>query len=92
MSPEVTQELCDERHRNLSEDVKEIKRDVKAMHKLLVGNGEPGVFERVRNLEADRDVALKITRMVMTNPKVWKVIAAVLAALGIGGSVGALWQ
>lgn len=106
MTGEVLRSLCDERTARieqridgLSVAVGETHAAVYEIRKLLLGNGDVGIFERMRDIddwrvrhETAHKAAVKIAQAVITNPNTWKLVAAIGAALGVGGGVLALWR
>jgi len=97
MDNSVPQALCDERTANILHKLDENNDLVKDVRRLLLGNGQPGLFEQVRDLrdwteahEKAHAATLRIVHKVLANGGLWKLLAAIAAGLGIGGGLGAL--
>lgn len=105
----IPKSLCDERTHNIiakidavAEAQHETHTTVVEIKKLLLGNGERGVFEKIRDIEEWRDThqaqhatAVRIVKDALCNKSMARALAwivgAVLAGLGVGG-VAALWE
>ena len=105
----IPKSLCDERTKHILERIDavavsqhETHTTVVEIKKLLLGNGERGVFEKLRDIEEWRDkhqeqhaTAVRIVKDALCNKGTARALAwivgAALAALGVGGGL-ALWQ
>ena len=101
---DVPQSLCDERTKNISQKMEELAvsqhdthQAVMDIRRLLLGNGERGLFERMRDCEewqsghkAAHANARKLVLSLFNSHSIWKLLAALLAGAGLGG-VAALW-
>ena len=88
MAPDVPREVCDERYGNIITKVDETHRVVCDVRRLLLGNGQPGVFEQVRDLrqwaehhELAHTNDSGLTK-VLGNHAMWKLLAAVFVGFG----------
>ena len=97
---QVPKSLCDERTANILHSVDETKALVKDVRKLLLGNGEPGLFEQVRDIrdwarkhEEAHATTARFVEWAITNGGMWKIVVALLTGLGIlGGASVALFK
>ena len=105
----IPKSLCDERTHHILEKIDavavsqhETHTTVVEIKKLLLGNGEPGVFEKIRDIEEWREkhqaqhaTAVRLVKDALLNRGTARALAwivgAALAALGVGGGL-ALWQ
>lgn len=105
----IPKSLCDERTHHILEKIDavavsqhETHTTVVEIKKLLLGNGERGVFEKIRDIEEWRDkhqaqhaTAVRFVKDALLNKSMARALAwivgAVLAGLGVGG-VAALWE
>jgi len=105
----VPKSLCDERTHHILEKIDavavsqhETHTTVVEIKKLLLGNGERGVFEKLRDIEEWRDkhqaqhaTAVRFVKDALLNRGTARALAwivgAVLAGLGVG-CVAALWE
>ena len=105
----IPKSRCDERTKHMLERIEaaavshhETHTTVVEIKKLLLGNGEPGVFEKLRDIEEWREkhqaqhaTAVRFLKDALLNKGTARALAwivgAALAALGVGGGL-ALWQ
>jgi hypothetical protein len=105
----IPKSLCDERTKHILERIDAVAVSQHETHtavveikKLLLGNGERGVFEKLRDIEEWREkhqaqhaTAVRIVKDALCNKGTARALAwivgAALAALGVGGGL-ALWQ
>ena len=97
--------LCDERTANILHKLDSMQNAIDAtqaaimdIRRLLLGNGQAGLFERVRKIEewrreqmATRAAIRKAMFSVLDSRTIWKILVGALAgAASVGGAV-ALW-
>ena len=105
----IPKSLCDERTHHIIEKIDAVAEAQHETHttvveikKLLLGNGERGVFEKIRDIEEWRDkhqaqhaTAVRFVKDALLNRGTARALAwivgAVLAGLGVG-CVAALWE